>query len=241
MNNQELAAQLRIAVADSDTGRVETLINQIKNVREDINAAGLNSRTALHLAAQSANDVIISLLLQAGADPTLKDNNGKTALNYYLSAVSITHTAGNVDKVLNNLDPTTKEALIKVYIKKYFEKGNKIGTYYYVGPDIEMEFLDNVNELRYLSLKNYLSRWSIALTLKDLPELNSRLNDLVNLKEELAGQPSNLEQVLNEMPDLKNKLKEMLLVPDSSDIVPELCMQLLVQLQQSLPSQRYTR
>ncbi len=47
-----------------------------------VNARGPQGTTALHLAAMTANAQAIELLLKRGADPTLRDAQGKTALDH---------------------------------------------------------------------------------------------------------------------------------------------------------------
>lgn len=59
---------------------VHVLIARGKDVLE-LNAQNHNGYTALHLAAQHGHSEIVQLLLEAGADPTTRNNEGRTPLD----------------------------------------------------------------------------------------------------------------------------------------------------------------
>ena len=64
----------------------ETL-QTIVDLSADVNARNKNDKTALMIACEKGNVVAIHELLQAGANPNIKDNKGKTATHY--AAVSV--------------------------------------------------------------------------------------------------------------------------------------------------------
>lgn len=54
----------------------------VDNDRTDVNRAGENGVTALHLAVARSDADIVRLLLSRDADPTIVDNSGRTALDF---------------------------------------------------------------------------------------------------------------------------------------------------------------
>lgn len=73
----ELCAQLRIMAALGSVECVENLLN----AGADVNAHGLQYRTALMLAAENGHAGVVSALLKAGASVNAVDQFGKTALS----------------------------------------------------------------------------------------------------------------------------------------------------------------
>lgn len=68
----------------------ETLCGHLLNAGADINARTNNGATPLMLAAQNAKLRLVKFLIARGADPSLKDNKGKTAYDYALAADPLT-------------------------------------------------------------------------------------------------------------------------------------------------------
>ncbi len=54
----------------------------VDNGRTDVNRAGENGVTALHLAVARGDAATVKLLLSRDADPTIVDNSGRTALDF---------------------------------------------------------------------------------------------------------------------------------------------------------------
>lgn len=54
----------------------------VDNDRTDVNRAGENGVTALHLAVARGDADIVSLLLSGGANPEIIDNSGRTAMDF---------------------------------------------------------------------------------------------------------------------------------------------------------------
>ena len=67
---------LMFASINNRKGTVEMLINHKAN----INLRGRNGRTALHCAAQVGHQNICKILMQARADPAIKDTAAKSAI-----------------------------------------------------------------------------------------------------------------------------------------------------------------
>lgn len=57
------------------------IVERLINAGADLNIAGQNGMTPLHLAALSSDDSSVAALLAAGAKPDLRDEAGKTALD----------------------------------------------------------------------------------------------------------------------------------------------------------------
>lgn len=68
----------------------EPLCTALLNAGADINARTNDGTTPLMLAAKSAKLRLVKLLIEKGADPMLKDNKGKTAYDYALTADPLT-------------------------------------------------------------------------------------------------------------------------------------------------------
>jgi ankyrin repeat protein len=62
-----------------------TISRKIMSLGIPVNATDRSGQTALHIAASKGNEMLVPLLLEAGANVTLHDNNGKTA---YTNATS---------------------------------------------------------------------------------------------------------------------------------------------------------
>lgn len=67
---------LRYASGLGQLAVVEVVLRQCG--AEDINDQGVVLGTALHLASQAGSEAVVELLLQAGADPTVLDDQGQT-------------------------------------------------------------------------------------------------------------------------------------------------------------------
>lgn len=92
----ELAAQSNNNFSRSDL----TMMCQYIYVRElDIDAQDEDGNTALHIAAGNINSRAIKALLEAGADPTLTNNDGLTALDIAEEAKR------KADEQYNNIHP----------------------------------------------------------------------------------------------------------------------------------------
>ena len=103
---------LMIVSSQGKLGRVQVYLPTIKN----INADDKNGNTALIYAVYTRNRVInnnrlkiIKLLIQRGADPTIKNNDGVTSLE-------LGNRSGNTE-VINSLQRTVAEKLGRLTIK----------------------------------------------------------------------------------------------------------------------------
>ncbi|XP_025977440.1 ankyrin repeat domain-containing protein 22 isoform X3 [Dromaius novaehollandiae] len=65
----------------SKTKQNENLIRMLLRAGADVNAADFSGSTALHYACEMKNQVVISLLLDAHADPSVKNQEGETPLD----------------------------------------------------------------------------------------------------------------------------------------------------------------
>lgn len=88
----------------------------------DINSRNIrrSSKTALHFAAQRGQEATVRMLLDLGADPTMKDEKGRTPLmraakNSHENVVKLLQDRGGVlDKgvIVNTKDPATAEGIV---------------------------------------------------------------------------------------------------------------------------------
>jgi ankyrin repeat protein len=69
-----------VYVARGDKGEHPEKILALLDAGAQVNAPGPGGRTALHYAAFAHHQLVIDLLLARGADPTLKDDQGRPAL-----------------------------------------------------------------------------------------------------------------------------------------------------------------
>ncbi len=76
-----LANAIALAAID-DLDRPLDFARELLDAGAQVNTRGPQGTTALHLAAMTANAQAIELLLKRGADPTLRDAQGKTALDH---------------------------------------------------------------------------------------------------------------------------------------------------------------
>jgi ankyrin repeat protein len=81
------------------------VINILVEAGADINATNIDGRTPLIFASYlSYNpEAIITTLLQLGADPKIKDNTGKTAIDYARNNEKLKNT-----EVLQKLEEVSK-------------------------------------------------------------------------------------------------------------------------------------
>ena len=63
-------------------GHLNVVKELIQNWRVDINSQNQFGSTPLHVATEYNHTDVIEFLLQSGADPSIKDNDGKVALDY---------------------------------------------------------------------------------------------------------------------------------------------------------------
>jgi hypothetical protein len=83
MENQTRIRDLtRYAYASSEHGRSTTL--KVLSILKDINGKHLDDETLLNLAISNRLENTIVLLIEAGADRSIKTKEGKTSLDYYL-------------------------------------------------------------------------------------------------------------------------------------------------------------
>lgn len=94
---QQITAQLCKAAHQIDDSWIEYLLATAKtnNIVQAINGADKNGDTPLHHAARSGCKMIVKLLIAAGADKTIKNNNGKTALDCVLARARIREAIDN--------------------------------------------------------------------------------------------------------------------------------------------------
>ena len=94
-------------------GQVE-MVQMLIGMKADVNAPIIQNTSALHLAAQDGNEVILKALLDAGAsiDPT--DDNGETPLYFALK-----HKKENIAKILQEKGAKlSKWAQFKLWVEK---------------------------------------------------------------------------------------------------------------------------
>lgn len=65
----------------SKTKQNETLVRMLLNAGVEVNATDCYGYTALHYACQMKNQTLIPLLLEAHADPTIKNKQGESSLD----------------------------------------------------------------------------------------------------------------------------------------------------------------
>ncbi|XP_045883781.1 ankyrin repeat domain-containing protein 22 [Meles meles] len=65
----------------SKTKQNEALVRMLLNAGVDVNAADCYGCTALHYACQMKNQTLVPLLLEARADPTIKNKRGESSLD----------------------------------------------------------------------------------------------------------------------------------------------------------------
>ncbi|XP_010225184.1 PREDICTED: ankyrin repeat domain-containing protein 22 [Tinamus guttatus] len=65
----------------SKTKQNENLIKMLLRAGADVNAADFSGSTALHYACEMKNLAVVSLLLEAHADPSVKNQEGETPLD----------------------------------------------------------------------------------------------------------------------------------------------------------------
>ncbi|XP_045658267.1 ankyrin repeat domain-containing protein 22 [Ursus americanus] len=65
----------------SKTKQNEALVRTLLNAGVDVNATDCDGCTALHYACQMKNQTLIPLLLEARADPTIKNKRGESSLD----------------------------------------------------------------------------------------------------------------------------------------------------------------
>lgn len=68
-----------VYVARADKAESPAKVQLLLEYGADVNAVGLHGRTALHHAAKAGHHRVYTLLLEHGADPLLRDEEGKTA------------------------------------------------------------------------------------------------------------------------------------------------------------------
>lgn len=65
----------------SKTKQNETLVRMLLNAGVEVNATDCDGYTALHYACQMKNQALIPLLLEAHADPTIRNKHGESSLD----------------------------------------------------------------------------------------------------------------------------------------------------------------
>ncbi|XP_031245979.1 ankyrin repeat domain-containing protein 22 [Mastomys coucha] len=65
----------------SKTKQNETLVRMLLNAGVEVNATDCDGYTALHYACQMKNQALIPLLLEARADPTIRNKHGESSLD----------------------------------------------------------------------------------------------------------------------------------------------------------------
>lgn len=98
---------LTVALLTQDAARLKTSING-----ETVNHAEVNGRTPLMIAAGNGNSSAIQLLIAGGANPNLADREGRTALQYAISANHFSIVAALLPLTA---EPVLRNALLAAY------------------------------------------------------------------------------------------------------------------------------
>lgn len=70
------------AAENGDLKKIKSMLNKEINIKTLINAVDKENNTALILASKFGYDEIVKILIENGADINIKNNDGKTALDY---------------------------------------------------------------------------------------------------------------------------------------------------------------
>ena len=101
-NACKVALDAKIAAAGSEY-TAEEKKEIYKDVLFNIDAVDARGRTALHIAAADNNKELVDALIGAGADPTIRDNKGKTALQLAIKE-GCRNAVKPDDNVVSNLE-----------------------------------------------------------------------------------------------------------------------------------------
>lgn len=79
------SSPLYIAIQNTSDFACQLILNEMKNRKIDINNQDKKGDTQINLAAEKGDVVVLRKLLEFGADPTIKNIEGKTALDYAIA------------------------------------------------------------------------------------------------------------------------------------------------------------
>lgn len=83
MKDKNGASILETVCADTKNPKVETLVHNLIKIGANVNYQNSAGWTALHFAATNRDDLaipIMKILIHKGADPNLKDSEGRNAM-----------------------------------------------------------------------------------------------------------------------------------------------------------------
>jgi ankyrin repeat protein len=88
-----------------------SIVDALIKAKSPLDAQDPEGFTALHLAAMAFSTISVRKLLDAGADPLLKDNTGKTARDHaFSSGPNDLQIAALIDTVVKNKTETARRA-----------------------------------------------------------------------------------------------------------------------------------